>query len=149
MGRKPKAPETPDAPLPAAEDITTRADAKRHVLAGPAMFCRGPQDQDYKKVRRYARTITPADEGQAELLRVLMDMPASVKATGDAVGRLLLGGEKQAAALLDSLARPGCGYDFRTIIANGALDGARHPYTCPRCGVQGVYDAPTFPALTA
>jgi len=39
-----------------------------------------------------------------------------------------------------------CGSDFNDVILAGPLDGQAHTYTCPRCGIEGHYTAPWFPA---
>lgn len=63
---------------------------------------------------------------------------------GGQIAALLAESKREEAAIIDEQLRQGCGRDFNDIVANGPLDGAVHPYTCPGCGVTGVYRAPKY-----
>lgn len=62
----------------------------------------------------------------------------------EAIDKLLADQKFVEARALDIKSRKGCGYDFNKTIAAGPLDGQDHAYTCPNCGVIGVYVAPLY-----
>ena len=57
---------------------------------------------------------------------------------------LLADGQHEEAAHEDAAGRPGCGSDFNDVVCAGEFDGKPHEYTCPSCGVAGVYTAPIY-----
>lgn len=60
------------------------------------------------------------------------------------VNALLSDGRATEAKQADAAGRKRCGADFNDIVLAGPLDGKRHEYTCPKCGVTGTYTAPLF-----
>ena len=66
------------------------------------------------------------------------------QADRNVVNLLLNEGNEEDARNWDAISRPGCGYDFNNIVVDGPWDGESHPYTCPKCGCTGSYQAPAF-----
>ncbi len=60
------------------------------------------------------------------------------------VKALLSDGRIAEAEQADAAGRTRCGYDFNETILAGQLDGERHEYECPECGLTGFYWAPLF-----
>jgi hypothetical protein len=119
----------------------SRKEAERLVREGPELRCRGP-NREQLTPREYANLPETVQNALGRLPKLKAGEDA--RSPREMVVALAERGALAEARVLDDITRAGCGFDFRTIVATGKLDGSRQEYVCPECGVRGIYFAPVF-----